>query len=186
MYKILHFSGGVYKFDLLAEHVEDVGGLLFQENRLHISRGTSFLSEEIQVIFIVPTNEVSSVKDLASAIKGEVEEADIEEPLKSNLIASMAIYNILCMTDDWLNKDIISESEEYNPIENGFRESGDGNEFSGEDNELPADNDNLQDNLKECLDLMLSLGLIEKRDHDGTSEYRILKNNNMFKIHALD
>jgi hypothetical protein len=154
MYKILHFSGGVYKFDLLAEHVEDVGGLLFQENHLHISRGTSFLSEEIQVIFIVPPNELFSVRDLASAIKGEVEEVDIEEPLKSNLITSLAIYNILCKTDDWLNQDIISESYEFNPIENGFRESGD-------DNELHGDDDNLQDNLKECLDLMLSLELIK-------------------------
>jgi hypothetical protein len=168
MYKILHFSGGVYKFDLLAEHVEDVGGLLFQENHLHISRGTSFLSEKIQVIFIVPLNEISSVKDLASEIKGEVEEVDIEEPLKSNLITSMAIYNILCKTEDWLNQDIISESNEYNPIENGFRKSDD-------DNELPVDDDILQDNLKECLDLMLSLELIEKRENKGKSEYRILR-----------
>lgn len=175
MYKILHFSGGVYKFDLLAEHVEDVGGLLFQENHLHISRGTSFLSEEIQVIFIVPRNEVSSVKNIASAIKGEVEEVDIEEPLKSNLITSMAIYNILCKTDDWLNQDIISESDEYNPIENGFREPEEGNEFFGDDNELPGDNNNLQDNLKECFDLMLSLELIEKRENKGKSEYRILR-----------
>jgi hypothetical protein len=172
MYKILHFSGGVYKFDLLAEHVEDVGGLLFQENRLHISRGASFLSEEVKVIFIIPLNEVSSVNDLASEIKGEIEELDIEEPLKSNLINSMDIYNILCKADDWVNNDIISESDEYNPIENSFRESGD-------DNELPDDNNNLQDNLKECLDLMLSLELVEKRDHDGTSEYRILKNNDV-------
>jgi hypothetical protein len=161
MYKILHFSGGVYKFDLLAEHIEDVGGLLFQENHLNISKGSYFLSEEVQVIFIVPPNEVSSVRDLASEIKGEIEELDIEEPLKSNLINSMDIYNILCKVDDWMNQDIISESDEYDPIENGFREFG---------------NDNhVEDNLKECLDLMLSLELIEKRENEGTSEYHIIK-----------
>lgn len=167
MYKILHFSGGVYKFDLLLEHVEDVGGLLFQENRLHISRGASFLSEEVKVIFIIPFNEVSSVNDLASEIKGEIEEVVIEEPLKSNLINSMDIYNILCKADDWVNLDIISELDESDPIENGFGESDNTN------------NNHIPDNLKECLDLMLSLELIEKRDHDGTSEYRILKNNNV-------
>lgn len=149
MYKILHFSGGVYKFEHLAEHVEDIGGLLFQENRIHISRGTSFLSEEVQVIFLVPANEVASVRELASELKGEIEELEVEEPLKSNLIDSMDIYNILCKTDDWIHQEAISE--EYH------------------------------ENLEECLDLMLSLELIEKRaskDKAGTDQsnyYRILK-----------
>ena len=167
MYKILHFSGGVYKFDLLAEHVEDVGGLLFQENHLHISKGSYFLSEEVQIIFIVPSNEVASVRDLASEIKGEIKEVDIEEPLKIKLINSMDIYNILCKADDWVNLDIILESAEYDAIENGFIESG---------------NDNhIQNNLKECLDLMLSLELIEKRETDGTLEYCILKSDKCLK-----
>lgn len=165
MYKILHFSGGVYKFDLLAEHVEDVGGLLFQENHLQISKGSYFLSEEVQVIFMVPTNEVSSVKEVASEIKGEIEEVEIEEPLKSNLINSLDIYNILCKAEDWVNQDLISESYEYNLAEDGFVEYG---------------NDNhILDNRDECLDLMLSLELIEKRENKGKSEYRILKDNNI-------
>lgn len=165
MYKILHFSGGVYKFDLLVEHVEDVGGLLFQENHLQISKGSYFLSEEVQVIFMVPTNEVSSVKEVASEIKGEIEEVEIEEPLKSNLINSLDIYNILCKAEDWVNQDLISESYEYNLAEDGFVEYG---------------NDNhILDNREECLDLMLSLELIEKRENKGKSEYRILKDNNI-------
>ena len=143
MYKILHFSGGVYKFDLLAEHVEDVGGLLFQENRLQISKGSYFLAEEVQVIFMVPPNEVSSVRELASEIKGEIEEVEIEEPLKSNLINSLDIYNILCKANDWVDQEVISEE--------------------------------CHDNLEECLDLMLSLELIEKRASNGKSDYRILK-----------
>ncbi|EKQ52931.1 MAG: methyl coenzyme M reductase subunit C-related protein [Methanobacterium sp. Maddingley MBC34] len=163
MYKILHFSGGVYKFDLLSEHVEDVGGLLFQENRLQISRGASFLSEEVQVIFMVPPNEVSSVKELASELKGEIQVVELDEPLKSNLINSLAIYNILCRAEDWVNHDVISESDEYIP-EYGFVESG--------------DNHNLN-NLEECLDLMLSLELIEKRENEGKTEYRILIRDNI-------
>ncbi|WP_321421591.1 methyl-coenzyme M reductase family protein [uncultured Methanobacterium sp.] len=149
MYKILHFSGGVYRFEQLAEHVEDIGGLLFQENHIHISRGTSFLSEEVQVIFLVPAKETTSVKELASEIKGEIEELEVEEPLKSNLINSMDIYNILCKTDDWTHQEVISE--EYH------------------------------ENLEECLDLMLSLELIEKRaindeaSNEKSNYYRILK-----------
>jgi hypothetical protein len=152
MYKILRFSGGVYKFELLAEHVEDVGGLLFQENRLHISRGASFLSEEIQVIFLVPTNEVSSVKELTSEIKGEIEEVEVEDTLKNNLINSLEIYNIMCKADDWIKQDVISDEYHGNPEE-------------------------YQENLEECLDLMISLELIKKRTSKGKSDYRVLKEN---------
>ncbi|MBI5459812.1 methyl-coenzyme M reductase family protein [Methanobacterium sp.] len=173
MYKILHFSGGVYKFDLLAEHVEDVGGLLFQENRLQIRKGSYFLSEEVQVILMVPFNELSSIRELASEIKGEIEDVEIEEPLKSNLIHSLDIYNILCKADDWVDQNIISEieEEEYNTTGTGLAE------FDDDENE--DDNDHVQDKLKECLDLMISLELIEKRGTKGKSEYRILKDNNI-------
>jgi methyl coenzyme M reductase subunit C-like uncharacterized protein (methanogenesis marker protein 7) len=51
------FSGGVYKYELLVEHVDDVGGLIIQEDVLHISRGTSFLADGLRVILIVPSNE---------------------------------------------------------------------------------------------------------------------------------
>jgi len=157
MYRILHFSGGVYKFELLAEHVEDVGGLLFQENRLQISRGASFLSEEIQVIFLVPTNELSSVKELTLEIKGEIEEVEVEEALKNNLINSLEIYNIMCKADDWIEEDVISERYPDNPEE--YQDNPE--EYRG--------------NLEECLDLMISLELIEKRSIKGKSDYRILK-----------
>ena len=77
MYRILHFSGGVHKFDLLAEHVDDVGGLLFQENHLHISRGNYFLSEEIQVILVVPPTEVSSVQGVPQEDEGRNSETEV-------------------------------------------------------------------------------------------------------------
>ncbi|AUB56439.1 hypothetical protein BK008_10465 [Methanobacterium sp. MZ-A1] len=113
MYKILHFSGGVDKFDLLKEHVEDVGGLLIQERYFHKSRGSYFLSEEIQVIFIVPPNEVSSIELLAKEIKGEICEVEMEEPLKSDLISSLNIYNILCKAGGWITPDSIGRSDLY-------------------------------------------------------------------------
>ena len=183
MYKILHFSGGVYKFDLLAEHVDDVGGLLIQESYLQKSRGSYFLSEEIQVIFIVPHNEVSSIELLASEIKGEIQEMEMEEPLKSNLINSMNIYNIICKAGDWITTDSIKESkvreskvresEEYN-LEIDYRsemEKSDLNKNSS------SGIDNQQDSsIEDCLNLMLSLKLIEKRENDEDAvEFRILK-----------
>lgn len=174
MYKILHFSGGVYKFDLLAEHVEDVGGLLIQENHLQKSRGSYFLSEEIQVIFIVPPNEVSSIELLASEIKGEIQEMELEESLKNNLINSLGIYNILCKAGDWINPDSIMETDEYDlHNETPFEYNLSLNEFSG-----PDDDNQVHTNLEKCLDIMLSLKLIEKRDNKGKSEYRILKDEN--------
>jgi hypothetical protein len=183
MYKILHFSGGVYKFDLLAEHVDDVGGLLIQESYLQKSRGSYFLSEEIQVIFIVPHNEVSSIELLASEIKGEIQEMEIEEHLKSNLINSMNIYNIICKAGDWITTDSIKESkvreskvresEEYN-LEIDYRsemEKSDLNKNSS------SGIDNQQDSsIEDCLNLMLSLKLIEKKENDDDAvEFRILK-----------
>lgn len=183
MYKILHFSGGVYKFDLLAEHVDDVGGLLIQESYLQKSRGSYFLSEEIQVIFIVPHNEVSSIELLASEIKGEIQEMEMEEPLKSNLINSMNIYNIICKAGDWITTDSIKESKvreskvreskEYN-LEIDYRsemEKSDlnKNSSSGIDNQQGS-------SIEDCLNLMLSLKLIEKREKDEDAvEFRILK-----------
>ena len=131
MYKILHFSGGVYKFDLLKEHVEDVGGLLIQE-------------------------------------------MDLEESLKNNLINSLGIYNILCKAGDWINPDSIMETNEYNlNNESTIEYNRSLDEFSGhdDDNQVPS-------NLEKCLDIMLSLNLIEKRDNKGKSEYRILKDEN--------
>jgi len=173
MYKILHFSGGVYKFELLAEHVDDVGGLLIQENYLQKSRGSYFLSEEIQVIFIVPPNEVSSIELLASEIKGEIREVEIEETLKSNLINSMNVYNILCKAGDWITTDSIRESEVYS-LEIDYLSERDKshlnkNSGSGKANQQP-------NSIEDCLDLMLSLKLIEKRENDDDKvEFRILK-----------
>jgi methyl coenzyme M reductase subunit C-like uncharacterized protein (methanogenesis marker protein 7) len=159
MYRILHFSGGVHKFDILAEHVDDVGGLIFQENHLHISRGNYFLSEEIQVIFMVPPNELASIQDLAREIKGEIQEIEVEEPLKSNLHHIMDVHNILCKSGEWVNLENILKSFE-----------------SCQEDLLESETDVLifadLEELQECIELMLSLELVEKRKIKGEVEYR--------------
>lgn len=158
MYRILHFTGGVHKFDLLAEHVDDVGGLLFQENHLHISRGNYFLSEEIQVIFMVPPNEISSIQGLAREIKGEIQEIEVEEPLKSNLHYLMDVHDVLCKNGGWMTLENILKSSE-----------------SRQENMLESETDILifaeLEELQECIELMLSLELVEKREIKGKLEY---------------
>jgi len=170
MYKILHFSGGVYKFDLLKEHVEDVGGLLIQERYFHKSRGSYFLSEEIQVIFIVPPNEVSSIELLAKEIKGEICEVEMEEPLKSDLISSLNIYNILCKAGGWITPDFIRMSKLYHS-DNTYTPIRDNPYING--NSGPIDDNQHPDNLEQCLNLMLSLKVIEKKKKNDKIEYRI-------------
>lgn len=163
MYEILLFSGGVYKFELLREHVDDIGGLIIQEDRLHISRGSSFLSEEIRVMLIVPPNEISSLKSLANDIKGQIEELELEEKLKNNLIYSLKIYDVLCKESDWLNKEALIKIIESSH-ENGVMEKN-----------LTEQDIFTEESFEECLELMLSLKLITKRGNDENKEveYRI-------------
>ena len=163
MYKILLFSGGVYKYELRVEHVDDVGGLIIQEDVLHISRGTSFLADELRVILIVPSNEISSINSIASDIKGHVEELKLEKPVHENLIDILEIYDILCKTNSWLNINSIMKLMTSHD-ENGFIETID-----------DSGNTETVQKLEECLDLMLSLKIVDKRTDNSESEYCILK-----------
>ncbi len=61
MYEIIHFRGGLYKFDELSEYVEDVGGLVFNRDHFEIIRGTSYLSTEVHVILMIPKNELKQI-----------------------------------------------------------------------------------------------------------------------------
>jgi len=48
----MRFRGGAYRFHELAEYLEDAGGMIIQENRLHIIRGSSFIREELHVLMM--------------------------------------------------------------------------------------------------------------------------------------
>lgn len=162
MHKILLFSGGVYKYELLTEHVDDVGGLIVREDNLHISRGTSFLSDELRVMLIVPSNEVSSVKSIVKDIKGEIEELKLEKNVHENLINILKIYDVLCKTNSWLDTNSIKKMmETLHP--NGFIEIDDYVEY----------NNKTMQKLEECLDLMLSLKIVNKQKNNAKYEYCI-------------
>jgi len=160
MYKILLFSGGLYKYDLLVEHVDDVGGLIIQKDSLQISRDTSFLREEIKVTLIIPSNEISSVRSLAKEIKGEIEELKLEEAIHEKLINSLKVYNILCKSNSGLNRESIEKFME-DEEEKGMFITAD----SKKDDTNPP--------IEECLELMLSLEILKRHQKNDEFEYYI-------------
>lgn len=157
MYHILLFSGGVYKFDQLVEYLEDVGGLLIREDRLEISRGTSFLSEEVRVLIIAPSEEIKSLKSLSKDIKGELEELEIKESQKEEFFSYLAIYSLLCRSESWLSKEMIEEMMKCSCPENACVEAG----------------ICTLDNLDRKLDKMCQLEILKMRKINGKAEYGV-------------
>ena len=158
MYRVLLFSGGIYKFDTLQEYLEDVGGVLIREDRLQITRGSSFLSEEVRVMLIVPLKEVEPVKSLANEIKGEIESLEIDQNLENEFISIISIYNSISQANNWINIEEIIELMECPCPSNICRED-----------EQCTFND-IEDTLKK----MCSLKILEMREALGIQEYRIL------------
>ncbi len=159
MYKIMLFSGGLYKYDLLVEHVDDVGGLIIQKDSLQISRNTSFLREEIKVLLIVPSNEISSVKSLAKEIKGEIEELELEDAIHKKLLKSLKIYDILSKSNSWLNTESIKKQMEAEK------------ELI---NNVDAMKKDYIPKVEECLELMLTLEILQRRHENNEFEYCII------------
>ncbi|MDD1764322.1 MAG: hypothetical protein LUQ70_06365 [Methanobacteriaceae archaeon] len=166
MYRIIRFTGGVYKFDELAEYLEDAGGMLVQEDRLHIIRGSSFITQELRVIMIVPGDEVEQVKSLAQDIKGQIDEdvnLDTQEELE--MLHYFYLYQALSQAGEWVNLSCIKDLTEIlyhaeDPLPdlvylNYFNESA-----------LPED-------FRKSLDTMCSLQLLEVREEKGKPKYRV-------------
>ncbi len=109
MYKIILFSGGVYKFDELTETVEDLGGLILKKDHFHISRGESYLSEEIHVMLIIPEKDEDSIRSVSQDIKGSVDKLDLEESERNNILTYLSVYNVLSQTNSWMTKEEIED-----------------------------------------------------------------------------
>ncbi|MGF7118459.1 methyl-coenzyme M reductase family protein [Methanobacterium oryzae] len=110
MYKILHFRGGLYRFDELVEFVEDTGGMVLSEDRFEIIRGDSYLSQEVHVLVIVPEDEKDNVKSLISEIKGMVEEIKPTGDQNNLFLSYFSIYDALNRIGDWANKNTLKET----------------------------------------------------------------------------
>lgn len=112
MYEIFLFSGGVYRFDELKEAVEDVGGVVFKKNLFQISRGTSFLAEEVQVMFIIPEEEENHIKSLSKEIKGHLKKLDVEDLKKKDILTYISVCDALIKSGKWMSRDEIKDKIE--------------------------------------------------------------------------
>jgi len=99
MYEIILFSGGVYKYDELVETVEDLGGLVLRKDNFHISRGESYLSEEIEVMLIIPEEDKPTIKSVSQDIKGNIDKLNLEKTERNSILTYLSIYNVLSQTN---------------------------------------------------------------------------------------
>lgn len=109
MYEIFLFSGGVYRFDEFKETVEDVGGIVLKKNLFHKSRGTSFLSDEVQVMIIIPIQDEKSIKSLADDIKGHLEKLEVEDLKNEDILAYLSICDALVKSGKWMTLDELKD-----------------------------------------------------------------------------
>lgn len=109
MLEIFLFNGGVYRFDELKE---DVGGVVFKKNLFHIGRGSSFLSEEVQVMLIIPEEEEKTIKSFSKKIKGHLEKLDMEELKKKDLFTYITVCDALIKSGKWMSLDEIKDKLE--------------------------------------------------------------------------
>ncbi len=82
MYKILVYSGGVYRFDEVLECVEDIGGIVLKRDEFNISRGSYFISQEVHVIIVTPEEGLDELKQIAADLKGDIEELDVDDEIR--------------------------------------------------------------------------------------------------------
>ncbi len=108
MYEIILFSGGVYKFDELKETVEDLGGLVLRKDHFQISRGESYLAEEIQVMILIPENDEDLIEGISQDIKGTVNKLNLKKSERNTVLTYLSIYNVLSKSDSWITIDEIN------------------------------------------------------------------------------
>jgi len=94
MYKLLLFTGGIYKFNEFEEFIEDIGGLIIQIDSFKINRGMYFLSEEIKVLIIVPSEEENELKTIAKQIKGNIKTIAMKESEIEKIVLIFEIAHV--------------------------------------------------------------------------------------------
>lgn len=157
MYEIYLFSGGVYKFDELKETVEDIGGLMLRKDRFHISRGASYLAEEIQVMLVVPEQDKKIIKSFSHEIKGTLDQLELEDLKRINILTYLSIYDVLNRTGSWTTLEEIEDLIEC---------------------PCPAQLCNLEaktcvlDELEKALDDLCQQNVVEFREKNSRIEYR--------------
>lgn len=162
MYEILHFRGGLYRFDELVELVEDTGGLVFNRDHFEIIRGDSYLSTEVHVLLIIPENELNTVNSLIHEIKGSSDDITITDKQKNLLLSYLSIYDALNKTGTWTKEEELKELIICPCFAMLCKESGD-------------DECQLNNKFNEILEEMRLNKVIEKRIFNEKIEYRLKK-----------
>jgi Uncharacterized protein related to methyl coenzyme M reductase subunit C len=157
MYKVLIFNGGVYRFDELVEMVEDLGGMVLKKDHFHITRGSSYLSEEVHVTLLVPGEDEKSIKSMCKDIKGVIDESEIEDVDKNIIMTFIPVYDALSLAGTWVKaKDI----ENMIDCPCGAMLCRD-----------PGIKTCVLDELDETLDKLCSQGTVKSREVDRCTEY---------------
>lgn len=104
MYRVLHFRGGMYRFDEVSEFVDDVGGLILSRDHFEITRGESYLSTEVHVLLMVPEHDLKPLKLLITEIKGMFEDIDLKDRQKANLLLYLLVLDALNRNNSWTDK----------------------------------------------------------------------------------
>jgi len=162
MYQIMHFRGGIYKFDELVELVEDTGGMVLDKDCFEIIRGDSYLSQEVHVLLVVPENELNNIKSLISEIKGMVDDIESSEDQYTLFLSYISIYDALSRIGGWADKDLLKETIKC-PC------------YSELCTHLEEEKCQLEEILEELLSQMSSIEVIERKESDGMPQYRLKK-----------
>ena len=158
MYKILGYSGGVYRFNEIIEFVEDNGGIILKRDVFEISRGAYFISQEVHVIIVIPEEALKDFKVIVEELKGDIEYLKLEDEQKIAVISLLPVYNVLSCSGTWV---------EIKTIENMIQcpcLSDVCNELKG----LSCIN------LEKTLDALCRMGIAEKRITGENKEFHLV------------
>lgn len=98
MYKIMMFEGGVYKFNELKEHIEDIGGFILQE---------SVMQTETMLHMAFPEEEERSVRNKIKDLGGKFKElplAGTEIMVVSPSLGKHHAVNPMCDISEYLRR----------------------------------------------------------------------------------
>ena len=145
----------------MVEFVEDSGGIVLSRDEFHISRGAYFIFQEIHVIIVIPEEALDDFKIFAAKeLKGDIEELEIEEKQKIEVISVIPVYDILSHLGCWVNLKTLEE----------MIESSNTNEVCPEFEGFSCSED-----MEKTLDAMCRMEIAEKRKSSGSKEYRVKK-----------
>ncbi len=159
MYEILHFKGGLYRFNELSEYIEDIGGMVLSLDHFELSRGDYYLSTEVHVLLMLPENELDTVKLIIESIKGMAESVELDNDQMIHILSYLSIYDALDKIS-WTEKEYLKEIIACPCFAQLCKDSGDSNCL-------------LQDKFDEILEEMVFNKIIESKIEEDKVFFRL-------------